>query len=67
VIYYILRVEGSLIRLKYNDTVIGTYTNDYGTSTGIKIEIDALTFVSVVIFGYAGSKFSGIIVNRRKK
>jgi len=47
----------------FNSTLsfIGTYTNDYGTSTGIKIEIDALTFVSVVIFGYAGSKFSGII------
>jgi len=48
-----------------NSTIsfVGTYTNDYGTATGIKIEIDALTFASVAIFGYVGSKISGVVSN----
>lgn len=41
--------------------LIGSYTNDSGTTQGLKIEIDAFTLITALVFGYYGYKAQSLI------
>ena len=41
--------------------LIGSYTNDTGTTQGLKIEIDAFTLITALVFGYYGYKAQSLI------